>query len=66
MPMFDYRCKKCGNVSEYIVKTFDTKGIKCKACGSAGLTKLLSASNVIPNPNNREPPHTYPTKKFYD
>jgi len=65
MPMFDYRCKKCGDVSEYIVKTADAKGIQCKACGSARLTKLLGASNAILNPNNRIQPH-YPTKKIYD
>ena len=30
MPLFDYRCYKCGLIAEYLVKTGE--GVRCKAC----------------------------------
>jgi len=67
MPLFDYQCKKCGQINEYIVKMGQTQGLKCKNCGSKELTKLLSAPNVNANPNHREPPqHTYKRNPIYD
>jgi putative FmdB family regulatory protein len=57
MPMFDYQCSKCGNISEYIVKSPQEKGLKCKACGAKGLKRLLGAATVVANPNHREPPN---------
>lgn len=65
MPMFDYKCSKCGNVSEYIVKTAEEKGLKCKACGSASLKRLLGAATVVANPNYREPSHSFPRKNLF-
>lgn len=66
MPMFDYQCKKCGQIDEYIVKIGQTRGLKCKGCGSKELTKLLSAPNVNANPNHREPKHSFPRKPMFD
>lgn len=67
MPLFDYQCKKCKQISEYIVKTGQTRGLKCKGCGSGALTKILGAANVCANPNRKEPPqHTYKRNPIYD
>jgi putative FmdB family regulatory protein len=66
MPMFDYQCSKCGDVSEYIVKTPEEKGLKCKACGAGGLKRLLGAATVVANPNHREPTNfKYPKNPLY-
>ncbi len=67
MPMFDYQCSKCGNVSEYIVKSPDEKGLKCKACGAKGLKRLLgAATTVVANPNRKDPPNVkYPRNPLY-
>jgi putative FmdB family regulatory protein len=45
MPIYEYRCEKCGEVSEVLI--FD-KGETpaCQACGSTDLTKLMSAHNT--------------------
>ena len=67
MPMFDYQCKKCGEVGEYIVKTAGTRNVKCKRCGSKEMTRLIGAPNVaVANPNRREPTNTYPKNPFYN
>ena len=46
MPMFEYRCKKCGSLSEFLVYGGRTDGLACRSCGNTGLEKMLSAPNV--------------------
>lgn len=46
MPLFEYRCKECGHVTEFLEKA-DTKGQhKCEQCGSTKTDKALSAFAV--------------------
>ena len=67
MPMFDYQCKKCGQIDEYIVKFGKTKGLKCKNCGSKELTKLMGVPNVtVVNPNRKESPYSFKRKPMFD
>jgi len=43
MPIYEYRCKKCNReFSALIMRTADKSSIRCKACGSSELTRLLS------------------------
>ena len=46
MPIYEYRCKKCGAVSEFLVYGSQAEGLACTSCGDAGLEKILSAPNV--------------------
>lgn len=46
MPIFEYKCEKCGATSEFIVFGAGEK-LLCKSCGSPELTKLLSAHNTV-------------------
>jgi len=64
MPMFDYQCQKCGDTSEYIVKSAETKDLRCKACGSKRLTRLLGAAAYVTRPGYGAPVHNYPKSKF--
>lgn len=41
MPLYEYRCRKCGNVFEKIQKFSDAPLTKCEKCGGK-LEKLLS------------------------
>ncbi len=42
MPIYEYRCRKCGNVFEEWVKTFDSPACEpCPACGGDG-ERILS------------------------
>jgi putative FmdB family regulatory protein len=47
MPIYEYKCEKCGMVSEFLVGvTQDKTDIKCKSCGNDKMQKILSRSNV--------------------
>ena len=42
MPMYEYRCNKCGEIFEELVSSDDEK-VPCPKCGSTETEKLLSA-----------------------
>ena len=46
MPLFDYLCLDCGNVSELLVMASDDKQ-SCPECGGANLKKMLSAHSSL-------------------
>jgi putative FmdB family regulatory protein len=45
MPIYEYKCDKCGEVNEFIVFG-DDETLQCKTCSSTKLTKLMSAHNT--------------------
>ena len=46
MPIYEYRCEKCGQVNEFLILGRQ-QPLLCKECGSKDLTKLLSAHNTV-------------------
>jgi putative FmdB family regulatory protein len=44
MPIYEYRCKKCGHQEEFLQKASESALSKCPACGKATFQKLLSAA----------------------
>lgn len=47
MPIYEYKCKNCGKVSEFLEVVGEGKIERfCKHCGSRELTKIISVSNV--------------------
>ena len=52
MPIYEYRCEKCGQVNEFLI--LGKRGqLHCKECGGKNLTKLLSAHNTSNNTSQR-------------
>ncbi|WP_263080198.1 zinc ribbon domain-containing protein [Endozoicomonas sp. Mp262] len=43
MPIYEYQCQSCGEVTEAIQKISDPVLTDCPDCGKADLKKLLSA-----------------------
>ncbi len=43
MPIFDYKCRKCGNSFEALVLRPATESARCPACQGEDLEQLLSA-----------------------
>lgn len=46
MPLFDFVCMQCGQVSEFLV-TSSMEQPTCRACGSGKMKKLLSAHSSL-------------------
>ncbi len=46
MPLYEYRCKKCGHEFEKIQKFSDAPIKKCPKCGKKAVEKLLSQSAI--------------------
>jgi len=44
MPIYEYRCNKCGKEQEVLQKASEPPLRKCPACGKPALQKLLSAA----------------------
>ncbi|RJR29670.1 MAG: zinc ribbon domain-containing protein [Candidatus Latescibacterota bacterium] len=42
MPIFEYRCGKCGELFEELVMS-SSQTVACPSCGSIDLEKLISA-----------------------
>ena len=44
MPIYEYRCGKCGHEQEFLQKITERPIARCPACGSAKFHKQLSAA----------------------
>ena len=43
MPIFEYRCTRCGTVSEFLVGVArEAEKLECSSCGSPRLEKVFS------------------------
>lgn len=45
MPIYEYRCKKCGKQFEYMQRMSDAAKRKCEACGALALERLISSTS---------------------
>jgi putative FmdB family regulatory protein len=46
MPVFEYRCAKCGHVMEVLQKGRNAETLACEKCGGTEMNKLLSGFAV--------------------
>ncbi len=47
MPIYEYKCQKCGAVFEkIIISKNDESGINCQKCGSNLVRKTISAASL--------------------
>ena len=42
MPIFEYQCKKCGHVTEFLEQAGSRKAHACEKCGSGKTEKVFS------------------------
>lgn len=43
MPIYEYRCEKCGNTFEHLARRLSEPAPKCPKCGAANPKKQLSS-----------------------
>jgi len=46
MPIFEYKCKKCGYKTEFLEKSSIKNKHVCEKCGSSDMQKLFSGFSV--------------------
>ncbi len=47
MPVYDYKCQKCGLVFEKFLRTMAAAGsVTCEKCGSAKVEKLITCCAI--------------------
>ncbi len=47
MPVYDYKCRKCGAVFEKFLRTMAAAAsVQCEKCGSAKVEKLVSCCAI--------------------
>jgi putative FmdB family regulatory protein len=47
MPIYEYRCLECGRISAIFLRSLNSQNVRCPACGSYKLDRLLSASYTL-------------------
>jgi len=47
MPIYEYKCREFGNVSEVLLRSVESEDVKCADCGSKDVERLISASYMI-------------------
>lgn len=56
MPIYEYRCNQCGEISEILVSMgSEGERFTCEHCGSRDLTKILSVSSYTLPEASRAP-----------
>ncbi len=46
MPIFEYKCNKCGQKTEFLEKSSSKSKHVCEKCGSSDMQRLFSAFSV--------------------
>jgi putative FmdB family regulatory protein len=48
MPLFEFRCKKCGAITEVLIQGIGSEraSVTCAQCGSGATTKLISRVTI--------------------
>jgi len=46
MPMFEYKCNKCGHKTEFLEKSSGKSKHVCEKCGSSDMQKLFSGFSL--------------------
>ena len=53
MPIYEYKCQSCGQVSEFLVHGgSESEDHKCPDCGSRSLERVLSVPSLLKTSSN--------------
>ncbi|MBW2091489.1 MAG: zinc ribbon domain-containing protein [Deltaproteobacteria bacterium] len=58
MPIYEYQCKTCGNVSEFLVSPGEDFAVACSNCGGQDMEKIMSVASFLGDTSERMPGQT--------
>lgn len=58
MPIFEYQCKDCMTVSEFLIGVGNKESIACKKCGSLAMERILSTPFFLDSAKHPAPGRT--------
>ena len=58
MPIFEYQCKECMTVSEFLIGIGSEESIVCKKCGSLEMERILSTPFLLDSTMHQAPGQT--------
>ena len=58
MPIYEYRCKECGDISEFLTGLGKEERISCQSCGSLEMERIMSMASFLGQSMERAPGHT--------
>ncbi|MFW5996839.1 MAG: FmdB family zinc ribbon protein [Verrucomicrobiota bacterium] len=54
MPIYEFKCKKCGHLFEYFAQKVNEKASECPECGAAEVVKQFSTFNAADSGSSSE------------
>jgi len=58
MPIYEYQCKACDTVTEFLVGVGEDTVISCPDCGSTDMEKVMSTASILNRAVERIPGRT--------
>jgi len=58
MPIYEYRCKKCGETTEFLAGLGKDEEVCCQSCGGLEMERIISAPSYLAHAGARDPGHT--------
>ena len=55
MPIYEYRCRKCGHKFEHLARSFTEKPPACPECHTADCERLISTFNTSSSASKKSP-----------
>jgi putative FmdB family regulatory protein len=47
MPIYEYKCSNCGEITEVFQKTYAQNSVNCQHCGSNHMERIVSIPGVV-------------------
>jgi putative FmdB family regulatory protein len=60
MPIFEYQCKDCMTVSEFLIGAGNKESIACKKCGTLAMERILSTPFFLDSAKHPPSPRAKP------
>ena len=54
MPIYEFKCQKCGHLFDYFARKVNEKASKCPECGAAEVEKQFSTFNAADSRDSAE------------